>query len=410
MPRKVSNKLNEALLQPFSPDEVRRALFQMYPYKSPGPDGMSPVFYQKYLHIIGPEITSFVLEFLNQGHLDSRFNYTYIVLIPKCDSPESAICVLLVCNISYKIASKMLANRLKPLSHTIISESQLAFIPGRLISDNVLVAYKLNHYLAHKTWGSVGHAALKLDLSKAYDRVEWSFLESVLAKLATRDAMLCVGRILKEFEEASGLMMNLEKSSMAFSKNTPDAIRADLANVLGVRVVDKHEKYLGLPAFVGRSKREVFQFIKDKVWSRLQSWRCQMLSQVDVEVILGIAKAAGSPDQLRWHYEKHGCYSVRSAYRLIIDGAVPLLQLGPAGLKSYKSEGWGFVWNVAVPPKVKLFAWHVCRDALPTSSNLVRRGVQLEGVCLGAVLRGKTVPCSPAVPFAHLVWAMSDHL
>ncbi|KAL0439752.1 UNVERIFIED_CONTAM: hypothetical protein Slati_2458200 [Sesamum latifolium] len=283
MPRKVSNELNETLLQPFSPDEVRHALFQMYPYKSSGRDGMSLVFYQKYWHIVGPKITSFVLEFLNHGRLDSRFNYTYIVLIPKCDSPEtmSHLCLISLCNIFYKIASKMLANRLKLSLHSIISESQSAFIPGRLISDNVLVAYELNHYLAHKTWGSVGHATLKLDLSKAYDRVEWSFLESVLAKIgfhprfiflihlcvstvsysflldealshllskaemsgelrgvsisrygphvlhllfaddtliicqATREAMLCVTRILKEFEEASGLMVNLEKLSLA---------------------------------------------------------------------------------------------------------------------------------------------------------------------------------------------------
>ncbi|KAL0433566.1 UNVERIFIED_CONTAM: hypothetical protein Slati_2690900 [Sesamum latifolium] len=81
---------------------------------------------------------------------------------------------------------------------------------------------------------------------------------------ATRDAMRCVNRILKEFEETSGLMVNLEKSSMAFSKNTPVDVWTDLAHVLGVRVVDKHDKYLALPILVGRSKREVFQSIKDK--------------------------------------------------------------------------------------------------------------------------------------------------
>ncbi|KAL0340392.1 UNVERIFIED_CONTAM: hypothetical protein Sradi_4556000 [Sesamum radiatum] len=59
----------------------------------------------------------------------------------------------------------------------------MAFVLGRLITDNVLVAYEIDHYLAHKYGGSVGHAALKLDLSKAYDRVEWTFLERVLAKL-----------------------------------------------------------------------------------------------------------------------------------------------------------------------------------------------------------------------------------
>ncbi|KAL0324739.1 UNVERIFIED_CONTAM: hypothetical protein Scaly_2441000, partial [Sesamum calycinum] len=100
---------------------------------------------------------------------DGKFNYTYIVLIPKCEFPESMshLCPISLCNISYKIASKVLANCLKSILKYIVSESQSAFIPGRLITDNVLITYELNHYLAHKTWGSVGHAALKLDLSKA---------------------------------------------------------------------------------------------------------------------------------------------------------------------------------------------------------------------------------------------------
>ncbi|KAK4382614.1 hypothetical protein Sango_2856100 [Sesamum angolense] len=209
----------------------------------------------------------------------------------------------------------MLTKRLKPIIHHIVSESQSAFIHVQL--DNVLVSYELNHYLEYKTWGSVGYTALKLDLSEAYNRMEWSFLERVLAKLgfhphfifliylcvsivsysflidgqkfghlhpqcdlykgdslspylflfyaealshllsttkangelqgvpisrhdprvlhllfadntlifcqATKDAMHCVGWTLKVFEE-SGLMVNFDKSSLAFSWNTSDEI------------------------------------------------------------------------------------------------------------------------------------------------------------------------------------------
>ncbi|KAL0417112.1 UNVERIFIED_CONTAM: LINE-1 retrotransposable element O protein [Sesamum latifolium] len=142
--------MNEALTQPFAPEEVKHALFQMYPYKSPGPDGMSPIFYQKYWHIVGPEVTSFVLDFLNHERFDVSFNYTFIVSIPKCSSPEFMhhFRPISLCNITYKIASKVLANRLKLILPSIISESQSAFLPGRLITDNVLVAFELNHYLA----------------------------------------------------------------------------------------------------------------------------------------------------------------------------------------------------------------------------------------------------------------------
>ncbi|KAL0307853.1 UNVERIFIED_CONTAM: hypothetical protein Scaly_2967300 [Sesamum calycinum] len=100
-----------------------------------------------------------------------------------------------LCNISYKIASKVLANRLKSILKYIVSESQSAFIPGRLITDNVLIAYELNHYLAHKTWGSVGHATLKLDLSKAYDCVEWSFLVRVPAKLEALSHLISTEKV-----------------------------------------------------------------------------------------------------------------------------------------------------------------------------------------------------------------------
>ncbi|KAL0315419.1 UNVERIFIED_CONTAM: hypothetical protein Sradi_5420100 [Sesamum radiatum] len=148
MATRVSDDMNEALIQPFSPDE-------------------------KYWHIVDPEIISFVLDFLNYGLFDVKLNYTLIVLIPMSDSPEciSHLHPISLCNITYKIASKMLANRLKPILHGIISESQLVFMPGRLITDNILVVYELNHYLAHKTWGTVGHATLKLDFIKAYDCV-----------------------------------------------------------------------------------------------------------------------------------------------------------------------------------------------------------------------------------------------
>ncbi|KAL0394820.1 UNVERIFIED_CONTAM: hypothetical protein Slati_4448200 [Sesamum latifolium] len=110
-------------------------------------------------------------DFLNNRHFDPKFNYTYIVLIPKCPNPEhvTQFSPISLCNITYKIASKMLANRLKPFMNDIISESQLAFVPARLITDNILVAYEINRYLTHKHWGSMGQVALKLDLSKAYE-------------------------------------------------------------------------------------------------------------------------------------------------------------------------------------------------------------------------------------------------
>ena len=88
-----------------------------------------------------------------------------------------------LCNVIYKLISKVLANRLKSLLPSIVSENQSAFQARRVITDNILVAFETLHYMKTQQNGSTGFMALKLDMSKAYDRVEWSFLECLLRKL-----------------------------------------------------------------------------------------------------------------------------------------------------------------------------------------------------------------------------------
>ena len=166
--------MNGDLLVVFKAEEVRFAIQQMHPTKAPGTNGMSPIFYQKYWKIVDPDVIECVLIALNSGVLPNGINETYICLIPKVHSPQKITTFrpISLCNVVYKIISKVLANRIKGVLIEVIDESQSAFVPGRLITDNVLVAFKTMHCINQRRKGKEALMVVKLDMSKAYDRVE----------------------------------------------------------------------------------------------------------------------------------------------------------------------------------------------------------------------------------------------
>ncbi|KAL0303490.1 UNVERIFIED_CONTAM: hypothetical protein Sradi_6217100 [Sesamum radiatum] len=289
--------------------------------------------------------------------------------------------------------------------------------------------------------------------------------------------------------------------------------REDLARILGIRVEAKHDKYLGMPVVVGRSKREVFLNLKDKVWARLQSWKYKNLSQAgkailiksviqsmptfvmscflipnsicheieecsftwrsiltacaaillcyrwqigdgktvrvwsdrwiprpssfqvttapnllpldatintlfgeegeawneslvrelfrpdDVKLILNIPLLSGRPDTLRCHYEKHGRFSVHRAYQLLFQKGGSMVS------SSSDSPSWNFSWRA----EVRLFAWKLCGDALPSATRLARGGFSTEMGCVwcgenGEDLLHVLLRCH----YSRLVWALSD--
>lgn len=141
--------------------------------KSPGPDGVPPVFFHKHWDTISNEVIDAVLSFLNGGHLLREMNDTYITLIPKTTRPEtvSEFRPISLCNTSYKVISKCLVRRLKSVMVDITGDFQNAFIPGRLLSGNCLLAHEMMNSI-HKTRRTKKiEAVFKVDLNKAYDRV-----------------------------------------------------------------------------------------------------------------------------------------------------------------------------------------------------------------------------------------------
>ncbi|KAH9708700.1 reverse transcriptase domain-containing protein [Citrus sinensis] len=182
---KITATQNQELLEPFTATDVRDALFSMHPDKSPGPDGMNPAFFQKFWHIVGGDVIAVCLNFIDNCEFPDELNATAIVLIPKKSKPEylADLRPIALCNVLYKIVAKMLANRMKAVLSSIISENQSAFVSRRAITDNILISAEIMHYLKRKRQGKTGIAALKIDMSKAYDRIEWGFLKAMMLKL-----------------------------------------------------------------------------------------------------------------------------------------------------------------------------------------------------------------------------------
>jgi hypothetical protein len=182
---RVTPLMNEALCREYTAEEVKEALESIGDLKAPGPDGMHAIFYKQFWETVGDTVTAKVLNVLRGGEIPTEWNETTVVLIPKVKEPESMkdLRPISLCNVVYKLISKVLANRLKKILDEIIAPNQSAFVPGRLITDTILLAYECTHFMKTRRKGNMGYAAVKLDMSKAYDRVEWSFIEKMMRKL-----------------------------------------------------------------------------------------------------------------------------------------------------------------------------------------------------------------------------------
>ena len=181
----VTHEDNDFLTANFSKEEFRVAIFSMNSDKCPGPDGYNPGFYQHFWNVCSDDIFKDCCEWLNTGHFPSSLNTTNIALIPKGNSQTSMKDwrPIALCNVLYKIVAKVLANRLKIVLPKCISDNQSAFVPGRSILDNAMVAIEIIHAMKTKFKGSKGCVALKLDISKAYDRMDWDYLKAVLFRM-----------------------------------------------------------------------------------------------------------------------------------------------------------------------------------------------------------------------------------
>ncbi|GAA0166160.1 hypothetical protein LIER_40131 [Lithospermum erythrorhizon] len=157
----------------FTEEDVKRNVFSMHGTKYLGPDRMSTVFFQHNWEAVGPDICSMVLRCDNNGIFFDKFNFTLISLVPKVVVPINTgqFRPITLCNVAAKVIAKVIVTRLKGILASVISQSQSAFVPQTLITDNVLIAFEAHHFIKNQRSGRKGFMSIKLDMLKACDRI-----------------------------------------------------------------------------------------------------------------------------------------------------------------------------------------------------------------------------------------------
>ncbi|KAL0383830.1 UNVERIFIED_CONTAM: Retrovirus-related Pol polyprotein from type-2 retrotransposable element R2DM [Sesamum latifolium] len=349
-----------SLLVPVTSDEIKQAVFDIDETKAPGPNGYSSGFFKAAWPIVGREVTRAIMDFFVTGRLLKQVNSTLISLIPKISNPTvvAEFRPMSCCNVLYKVITKILVQGMRGILDSLISPSQNAFVPGRSIGDNILLAQEL--FYGYHQQHLPPRCALKVDLRKAYDTVEWDFLHAVLilfgfpeqfigwivecvttpsfsvclngsphgyftgarglrqgdpmspamqlCQLGFADDLLLFSkadtssvhvfkRALTVFADLSGLQANLHKSHLILSRSAAP-LRDTLLAILDFQEGHLPLRYLGLPLLASRLSVADCQPILQKIDGRIRGWYGIMLSFAGrVQLIQSVLSALqGSTD------------------------------------------------------------------------------------------------------------------
>ncbi|GKA15175.1 sodium/hydrogen exchanger 6 [Tanacetum coccineum] len=220
--RTLDNAKADFMVRNVTNEEIKSVIFSMRDDKAPGLDGFTAAFFKKAWDVVGGDITCVLHDFFSNGKLLKELNHTSIALIPMVTTPAriNDYRPISCCNVLYKCISKIIVDRVKEGLGDIVSINQSAFVPGHRISNNILLTQELMRNY-HKKRGPP-RCAFKVDIQKAYDTIDWKFLENILVGFGFHPKMV-------HWIMVSRLVPSIPKSTSFFC-NVPNAIKASILN------------------------------------------------------------------------------------------------------------------------------------------------------------------------------------
>ncbi|GKC40533.1 sodium/hydrogen exchanger 6 [Tanacetum coccineum] len=283
-----------------SNNEVKSVIFSIGDDRAPGPDNFTAVFFKKAWDVVGGDITYAVRDFFFNGKLLKELNHTIISLIPKVTSPAriNDSRPISYCNVLYKCISKIIANRVKEGLGDIVSINQSTFVHGHRISNNILLTQELMRNY-HRRCGP-SRCAFKVDIQKAYDTMDWSFLETILVGFGFHPKMgdplspylftlvmeiltLILQQKVRDSDDFQYHLLCLVPSipmSTAFFCNVSNAIKASILNSMPFAEGVLPVRYLGVPLISFRLLYCDCKILVEKLESGVNDRRNKFLSLV----------------------------------------------------------------------------------------------------------------------------------
>ncbi|XP_026428481.1 uncharacterized protein LOC113324375 [Papaver somniferum] len=455
----ISQEENESLISIPSEEEIFNVLKEMPGWNSPGPDGFTAGLFLSQWQTAGRDVVNLVQQLFISKQMPHNINNTVTFLIPKTLHPSTPYDYMPigVCNIFYKIISKLVVTRIKPPMEKIIFPTQASYVPRRYINDNIVMAHELIHSMKESK-KKMGLVALKLDMLKAFDKVEWCFIDKMPSSLGFCEDLRTIifqcistttvsirlnGSICQSYMPSRGLrqgdplspylfiismeylarsLMHAEANSLlcadklfeVFSfrhmRLSEDA-KLDIRNKLGVKQLSSTDKYLGLPILLGESKSSSFKSIQDSktlnqaarstlVKSVLNSIPTDYMSNFRLPKNV-IHKLDSVQRKFWWgHKSNHGLNIVawNSPCAPLDDGDTS----DEAQLRNSDTPNvnWRKLWKSNAPHKVKLFIWKCLKSIMPTIVKLNEYNSNIDTTC---------PICSQAEESLHHLLVQCDH-